>query len=72
MRLPVSTNWKDDTYYLILVIIDWFTKMVYYKSVKVIIHISGLAKDILDVVVRYHSLSDSIVINQGSVFTSKF
>ncbi len=29
--LPVSTNWKGDTYDSILVIVDRLTKMVYYE-----------------------------------------
>ena len=29
--LPISTDWKGDSYDSILVIIDWLTKMVHYK-----------------------------------------
>ncbi len=61
MRLPVSTIWKSDTYNSILVIVDWLTKMVYYKPVKVIINAPDLAKIILDVVVQYYDLPNSIV-----------
>ena len=46
--------------------------MVYYKSVKVTIDALDLAKVIVDVVVKHHGLSNSIVSNCGSVFTSKF
>ena len=70
--LPVSTNWKGETYDSILVIIDRLTKMVYYELVKVIINAPGLAEVIIDVVVRHHGLPDSIVSDRGSVFTSKF
>lgn len=70
--LPISTNWKGENYDFILVIVDWLTKMVHYKLVKIIIDALGLAKVILDMVVQYYGLSDSIIINQGSVFTSKF
>ena len=37
--------------------------MVYYKPVKVTIDALGLAKVIINMVVRHHSLSDSIVTN---------
>ncbi len=70
--LLVFTNWKDDTYNSILVIIDWLMKIVYYELVKVTIDAFDLAKVILDMIVRYHDLSDSIVSDWGSVFTSKF
>ena len=70
--LPVSTNWKGETYDYILVIVDRLTKMVHYEPVKVTIDAPGLAEIIIDVVVRYHGLSDSIVSDRGSVFTSKF
>ena len=72
MGLPILTDWKGDGYNFILVIIDWLTKMVYYKYVKVIINAPGLANVILDVVVRHHGLPDSIVSDRGSFFTSKF
>ena len=51
IRLPVSTNWKGDSYDSILVIIDWLTKMVHYKLVKVTINAPGLAEVNLDMVV---------------------
>ena len=70
--LPLSADWKGDSYNSILVIIDRLTKMVYYEPVKVIIDAPGLAEVILDVVVRHHGLPDSIVTDRGSLFTSKF
>ena len=70
--LPVLTNYKGETYDSILVIVDWLTKTVYYKPVKVTINAPGLAEVILDVIIRYHGLPDSIVTDRGSLFTSKF
>ncbi len=70
--LLVSTNWKGDTYDLILVIVDRLMKMVHYEPVKDTIDTPGLAQILLDVVVRHHGLPDSIVSDRGSVFTSKF
>ena len=46
--------------------------MVHYKPIKVIIHAPGLAKVIINIVVRHHGLSNSIVTNQRSFFTLKF
>ena len=70
--LPISTDWKGDSYDSILVIGDWLTKMDYYKPVKVTINALGLAKIIINIIVRHHGLQDSIVTNRGSLFTSKF
>ena len=70
--LPIPTNWKGDSYNSILVIVDWLTKMVHYEPVKITINAPGLAEVIIDVVVRHHSLPDSIVTDRGSLFTSKF
>ena len=72
MGLPISTDWKGDSYDLIFVIIDRPIKMVHYKPVKVTINAPGLAEVIIVVVVRHHGLPDSIVTDQGSFFTSKF
>ena len=47
-------------------------KMVHYEPVKVTIDTPGLAKVIIDVVVRDHGLPDSIITDRGSLFISKF
>ena len=70
--LPLSADWKGDSYDSILVIVDRLTKMVYYEPVKVTIDALGLAKVILNVVVCYHGLPNSIVTNVSSLFTSNF
>ena len=70
--LPLSADWKSDSYNLILVIVDWLTKMVHYKPVKVTIDAPRLAEVIIDVVVWHHGLLDSIVTDRGLLFTSKF
>ncbi len=46
--------------------------MVYYEPVKVTIDAFDLAEVILDMIVQYHSLSDLIMSDWSSVFTSKF
>ena len=70
--LPLSADWKGDSYNLILIIVDQLTKMVHYEPVKVTINAQGQAEVIIDVVIWHHGLPDSIVINRGSVFISKF
>ena len=57
------TDWKRDSYDLILVIVNLLIKMVYYELVKVIIDVLGLAEVIINIIIRYHGLSDLIVIN---------
>ena len=59
--LPISANWKDDSYDSILVIVDRLTKMVHFVSIKVTIDILGLAKVIINMVVRHHGALESIV-----------
>ena len=70
--LPILTDWNGNSYDSILVIVDWLTKMVHYKPVKVSIDAADLAEVIIDVVVQHHGLSDSIVTDRGLLFTSKF
>ena len=70
--LPISTNWKRDSYDSILVIVNRLTKMVYYKLVKIIINTPRLEEVIIDVVMRHHNLPNLIVANEGSLFTLKF
>ena len=70
--LPISTDWKVDSYDSILVIVNWLTKIVHYKPVKVTIDALGFTEIIINVVVRHHNLPDSIVTNRELLFTSKF
>ncbi len=58
---PISANWKGDSYNSILVIVDQLTKMVHYEPVKVTINALGLAKVIINMVVRHHGVPESIV-----------
>ncbi len=51
--LPISANWKGDSYDLILVIVDRLMKMVYYEPVKITIDALGLAKVIIDMVMHH-------------------
>ena len=46
--------------------------MIYYKLVKVIINALGLAKIIINIVIKYYGLLDLIIINQGFFFILKF
>ena len=70
--LPVSTNWKSDSYNSILVVVDRLTKMVHYEPVQITIDAPGVAEVIIDVIIWHHGLPDSIVSDRSSVFTSKF
>ena len=70
--LSISINWKRDNYNSILVIINWLTKMVYYKPTKIILDVPGFLKIIINIAVYHHKLLDLIVTNRGSFFTSKF
>ncbi len=70
--LPISVDWKSDSYDSILVIVDRLTKMVHYEPVKVTINAPGLAEVIINVIVRHHGVLESIIIDRSSLFTSKF
>ena len=70
--LPLSADWKGDNYDSILVIVNRLIKMVHYEPVKVTIDTPGLAEVIIDVVIQYHDLLDSIISDREAIFTSKF
>ena len=72
IRSSVLTNWKEENYDFILVIVDLLTKMVYYEPVKVTINALELAEVILDEIVWHHGLLDLIVTNKSLLFISKF
>ena len=62
----------SESYNSILVIINRFTKMVYYKPIKVISNALGLAKVIFDVIIWYYSFSNLIVFYKNLLFIFKF
>ena len=59
--LSISADWKSDSYVLILVIMDQLIKMVYYVAVKVIIDAPSQAKVVINAIVHYHGVPESIV-----------
>lgn len=63
---------KGNSYNTILVIVDRLTKMIYYKTVHTTINVSGLAEEIIDIVMRHHDLPELIISDCGSLITSKF
>ena len=70
--LSLLVDWKGNSYDLILVIVNRLIKIVYYKLVKVTINTPRLAEVIINVVVQYYNLSDSIISHCGAIFTFKF
>ena len=70
--LPLSSDWKGNSYDSILVLFDRLTKVVHYEHVKVTINAPRRAKVIIDMVVWHHGLPDPIVTDKSPVFTSKF
>ena len=71
-RLPISTNWKGDSYDSILIVVDRLTKIVHYELVKITINAPGLEEVIINVVIQHYGLPDSIISDHGAIFTSKF
>ena len=72
IRLPKSKNWREVEYESILVIVDQLTKIVYYKPVLTTLDAEQLVEVLIKIVIKYHNLPDSIVTNQGLLFTLKF
>lgn len=60
-NLLVLTNYKGDNYNSILIIVNKFIKIVYYKLVLNIINIISFAIIIINMIIRYYSLPNSIV-----------
>ncbi len=54
---------KSESYNFILVIVNYLTKMVHYKPIKVMIDTPGLTEVIINVVMHYHNIPKSIVMD---------
>lgn len=70
--LLILNNLKRDSYNLIFVIVDIWIIIINYKLIKTTINILRLTKIILDIVMRYNSLLNFIIINRNILLTSKF
>ncbi len=70
--LPPSKDWRGHTYDSILVIVDRLTKMSHYIAVDKTLDAEQFAQVLIENLVRYHGLPDSIVTDRGSLFTSQF
>jgi hypothetical protein len=71
--LPASKRRHGSTVYdSILVIVDRFTKAAHYIPVRKTIDAPELAEVFIEAVIRLHGVPKSIVMDRGSVFTSRF
>ncbi len=70
--LPLSKDWRGHTYDSILVIVDRLTKMSHYIAVNKTLDAEQFAQVLIENLIRYHGLPDSIVTDRGSLFTSQF
>ncbi len=70
--LSKSKDWRGIEYDSIFVIVDRLTKMIHYKLVLTTIDARQPAEVLIEAVIKYHGLPDSIGTDQGSLFTSKF
>lgn len=70
--LPLSANEKSNSYDLILLNVNWMTKILYCKLVIVTIDTPKLAKVIINLVIQYYSLPNSIISDCRAIFTIKF
>ena len=66
---PLSKSNGMDT---IVVIVDWFTKMIRLKATMTNISLKGIAKIYRDDIWKLHGISRKILSDRGPRFTSKF
>lgn len=70
--LYILINYKNKINNFIFIILNLITNKVYFEPVKITIKIFGLRKIILDAIILYFSLLNSIITNQVILFTTKF
>lgn len=71
-RFPNLNKLEKNSHNFILVIVDFITKMVYYKPIQVTINITNLVEIIIDIIINNFSLLDFIMSNKKLMLTSKF
>ena len=72
ISLPLFFDQKSDSYDSILVIVNYLTKMVYYKPVKITINTLELAEESINMVMQHHGLPNCIISDYRAIFMLKF
>lgn len=72
INLAISMDWTRNSYDVFFVIIDCFIKIVHHKPIMSTIHMASLAKIIIDMIIKYQGLPESIINAWDLIFTSKF
>lgn len=70
-KLLIIANEKNNNYDLILVLIHYSPKVVYYELVKMIINTPNLVKVFINIIVKYFGLLKSIISNRDLLFNFK-
>lgn len=70
--LPITTDWKKNSYNVILITVNRLTKMVYYEPVKTTTNVTCSIEVIIHTLVSYYWFFESINSDQGSVFSFNF
>lgn len=71
--LLISMNLKIDNYDILLIIVNYYIKIVYYQPAKIMINTVNLAEIIINIVIRANNISKLIIrdkiscLFQGSV-----
>lgn len=70
--LPILTDWKVDSYDTIPIIVNRLTKIVYYKQINIMINAAGLAKVIIDMVVKYYVFQSQLLMIKAHYLPQSF
>ena len=71
-NFSINRNWNKVEYDLILMMIDWLTKMMHYISIIKIINAENLTKVFIKKIVQLHDFLFFIIINKKLLFILSF
>ena len=72
VELPPSADSKRNAYDAILIIVNYFTKIVKYFPIRETIAASQLAELFCNEIIKQYGTPRSIVTDRGSIFTSEY
>jgi len=67
-----SSKWKEVMYDLILMIVDYYMKMIYYLSMKKILTVIELAELFFEKIALRYEISNDIIIDKDNLFINAF
>ena len=72
IKFSINRDWNEVVYNFIFVVINRFTKMIYYVLITKTIFAKNLIEIFMKKIIKFHNIFALMIIDRSTIFTSKF